>query len=95
MIAQPHHDPQESPQPLSARGAPTVLRIALGGQLRKLRQRLGISREAAGESIRASHAKISRLELGQVGFKERDIRDLLTLYRVIDPDERERFLALA
>lgn len=95
MIAQPDNDPYAYPQPLSPRGAPTVLRIAVGGQLRKLRQSLGISREDAGEAIRASHAKISRLELGRVSFKQRDIRDLLTLYRVTDPDERERFLALA
>lgn len=76
-------------------GGPTVLRIALGGQLRRLREERGITREAAGEAIRASHAKISRLELGRVGFKERDIADLLTLYGVADADEREAFLALA
>ncbi|CCF63450.1 Transcriptional regulator, XRE family [Nocardia cyriacigeorgica GUH-2] len=72
-----------------------MLRIALGGQLRKLREGKGITREAAGDAIRGSHAKISRLELGRTGFKERDIRDLLTLYGVHDPDERESFLELA
>jgi len=72
-----------------------VLRIALGGQLRKLRESCNITREAAGEAIRGSHAKISRLELGRTGFKERDIRDLLTLYGVTDLDEREAFLDLA
>ncbi|MFF0543625.1 helix-turn-helix domain-containing protein [Nocardia thailandica] len=74
---------------------PTVLRIALGGQLRKLREGKGITREAAGEHIRGSHAKISRLELGRTGFKERDIRDLLTLYGVIDEAERAQFFELA
>jgi transcriptional regulator with XRE-family HTH domain len=72
-----------------------VLRILLGTQLRKLRTERGISREDAGYSIRASHAKISRLELGQVSFKERDVADLLTLYGVIEADEREPLLALA
>ncbi|WP_049573747.1 helix-turn-helix domain-containing protein [Nonomuraea sp. SBT364] len=76
-------------------GSPTVLRILLGTQLRRLRTERGISREDAGYSIRASHAKISRLELGQVSFKERDVADLLTLYGVIDPDERAPLLALA
>src|SRR5690606_15672544 len=47
------------------------------------------------EAIRGSHAKISRLELGRTGFKERDIRDLLTLYGVTDAAEREAFLDLA
>ncbi|MEV5889446.1 helix-turn-helix domain-containing protein [Nonomuraea fuscirosea] len=76
-------------------GSPTVLRILLGTQLRRLRTEQGISREDAGYSIRASHAKISRLELGQVSFKQRDVADLLTLYGVTDPAEREPLLALA
>ncbi len=77
------------------RGGPTVLRIVLGTQLRRLRERRGITREAAGEAIRASHAKISRLELGRVGYKERDVSDLLTLYGVTDEAERADYLALA
>jgi transcriptional regulator with XRE-family HTH domain len=60
-----------------------------------LREASGITREAAGDAIRASHAKISRLELGRVGFKERDIVDLLALYGVTDAAEREEFLGLA
>jgi transcriptional regulator with XRE-family HTH domain len=88
-------DPRDDQPHLSLRQGPTVLRIALGGQLRRLRERSGISREAAGDAIRGSHAKISRLELGRVGFKQRDLQDLLTLYGVSDPDERESFLTLA
>ncbi|PPJ24862.1 transcriptional regulator [Nocardia nova] len=79
---------------LVAERGPTALRIAVGGQLRKLREAAGITREAAGEHIRGSHAKISRLELGRTGFKERDIRDLLTLYGVDNAEEREMFLDL-
>ena len=79
---------------LVAERGPTALRIMVGGQLRKLREARGITREDAGEHIRGSHAKISRLELGRTGFKERDVRDLLTLYGVIDPDERSAFLEL-
>ena len=74
---------------------PTALRIGLGSQLRRRRERAGISREVAGEALRASPAKISRLELGRVGFKERDVLDLLTLYGVTDDTERTQFLALA
>ncbi|AXI79394.1 helix-turn-helix domain-containing protein [Peterkaempfera bronchialis] len=77
------------------RGGPTVLRIVLGTQLRRLRESRGISREAAGDAIRASHAKISRLELGRVGFKDRDVSDLLTLYGVVGETRRTDFLALA
>ncbi|MCK2217433.1 helix-turn-helix domain-containing protein [Actinomadura sp. ATCC 31491] len=78
-----------------APGSPTVLRILLGTQLRRLRTEKGISREDAGYSIRASHAKISRLELGQVSFKQRDVADLLTLYGVTDAAERQQLLDLA
>ncbi|MZE76334.1 helix-turn-helix domain-containing protein [Streptomyces xinghaiensis] len=76
-------------------GGPTVLRIVLGTQLRKLREARGVSVKAAAEAIRGSHAKISRLELGRVGCKERDVADLLTLYNVTDEGERQDFLALA
>lgn len=75
-------------------GSPTVLRIMLGGQLRQLRESREISREAAGYEIRASESKISRMELGRVGFKERDVADLLTLYGVVDKAERDAVLAL-
>jgi transcriptional regulator with XRE-family HTH domain len=78
-----------------AAGGPTVLRIGLGGELRRRREAAGVTREAAGEAIRASPAKISRLELGRVGFKERDVADLLTLYGVGEGEERAQFLALA
>jgi len=74
---------------------PTVLRILLGAQLRRLRENKAITREDAGWEIRASGSKISRMELGRVSFKERDVADLLTLYGVNDPDEREALLNLA
>jgi hypothetical protein len=67
----------------------------LGNQLRQLREASGITTGAAGHVIRASHAKISRMELGRVSFKERDVADLLTLYGIIDEQERGAFLALA
>lgn len=78
-----------------AAGGPTVLRMLLGAQLRRLRESNGVTREAAGWEIRASESKISRMELGRVGFKERDVSDLLTLYGVTDADERAALLALA
>src|SRR6266704_3934391 len=76
-------------------GGPTVRRLLVGSQLRRLRTERGISREQAGEAIRASEWKIHRLENGQVGFKERDVADLLTLYGVTDPGEVAGLLALA
>ncbi|MFE5740374.1 helix-turn-helix domain-containing protein [Streptomyces celluloflavus] len=74
---------------------PTALRIVLGTQLRRLRKERDISREDAGKAIRGSHAKITRLERGQVSCKERDLSDLLTLYKVLDEAERADYFELA
>ncbi len=73
---------------------PTARRIVLGSQLRRLREAAEISRADAGYSIRASGSKISRLERGRVSFKERDVSDLLTMYGVTEPEQRERFLEM-
>jgi transcriptional regulator with XRE-family HTH domain len=73
---------------------PTVLRILLGSQLRRLREAKGVTREEAGYTIRASGSKISRMELGRVSFKERDVVDLLALYGVGD-DEAQALVELA
>ena len=76
-------------------GSPTVLRILLGAQLRSLREAKRLSLEEAGNVIRASHSKISRLETGRVGFKDRDIVDLLTYYGVTDEKQRQELRELA
>lgn len=75
-------------------GGSIVRRMLLGAQLRRLRDSRGISREDAGYSIRASESKISRMELGRVSFKERDVADLLTLYGVTEEGERLAMLGL-
>jgi transcriptional regulator with XRE-family HTH domain len=73
---------------------PTVRRMLVGAKLRRLRTDIGLSREEAAEAIRASAWKIHRLENGQVGFKQRDLVDLLALYQVTDPAEVAKLLAL-
>jgi transcriptional regulator with XRE-family HTH domain len=77
------------------RAEPTVVRMLLGAQLRRLREGTGISPEKAGYEIRSSRSKISRMETGRVGFKIRDVEDLLTLYGVVSPEERAKIMALA
>jgi len=74
---------------------PTALRILLGSQLRRLREEKGLTREEAGRRIRGSESKISRMELGRVSFKPRDVADLLTLYGVEDEAQRSAVLELA
>ncbi|GIH73383.1 transcriptional regulator [Sphaerimonospora thailandensis] len=86
--------PLPDPLPVQQSQSPTVLRIMLGSQLRRLRERSHITLEEAGRAIRASHSKISRMELGRVGFRIRDVADLLTLYGVRDSGERDALLSL-
>jgi hypothetical protein len=94
-MEQPGEQPMAEPSPLEPVSSPTVLRMVLGGQLRRLREAAGIPPDRAGYEIRASRSKMSRLENGRVSFKERDVADLLTLYGVADDKQREQMLALA
>jgi transcriptional regulator with XRE-family HTH domain len=88
--------PEESGAVDYGQAGPTVVRMLLGARLRRLRQAAGITRDNAGQAIRSSGSKISRLELGRTGFKQRDVSDLLTLYGVSDDDaERAILLGLA
>jgi transcriptional regulator with XRE-family HTH domain len=93
----PEDSTWEAPKQLfSSRSAgPTVQRLVLGGHLRRLREQAGMTTERAAASIRGSHSKISRMEHGRVGFKVRDIGDLLALYGIGEGEEREALLKLA
>ncbi|MFE3316711.1 helix-turn-helix domain-containing protein [Nocardia sp. NPDC059195] len=73
---------------------PALLRRVLGVRLRRLREAAGISGDAAGRMIRASHSKISRLEAGRVGFRVADVDDLLTAYGVRDAELRDEYRRL-
>lgn len=84
MAEQEHTEPEGS--------GPTARRIILGAQLRRLRERAGVARSDAAWSIRGSDSKMSRLEAGKVGFKERDVADLLTMYGITEESERELLL---
>jgi transcriptional regulator with XRE-family HTH domain len=59
---------------------PTVLRILLGTQLRRLRESRGVTAHEAAQAIRGSESKISRIELGRNAIREIDVLDLLTYY---------------
>lgn len=80
---------------LTGAGNPAVLRILLGAQLRRLREGRRITLEEAGNVIRASHSKMSRLESGRVAFKDRDIVDLFIHYGVSDSAQIETLRGVA
>jgi len=95
MVQRPGEESQDELSIAEAASGPTVLRMLLGGQLRKLREAAGVTPDQAGYEIRASRSKISRLEHGRVSFKERDVADLLSLYGVTDSGQRRHLLMLA
>jgi transcriptional regulator with XRE-family HTH domain len=74
---------------------PTGLRLTLGARLRRYREDAGVSADEAAGAIRASRSKISRMEHGRVGFKERDVHDLLIRYGIADETTQAETLTLA
>jgi transcriptional regulator with XRE-family HTH domain len=76
-------------------GGPTVGRMMIGSTLRRMRTEKGITRDEAANAIRATAWKIHRLENGQVGFKDRDLVDLLRLYGITDQQEIDSLLERA
>jgi transcriptional regulator with XRE-family HTH domain len=92
------HDAGDGLEPSIAElshAGPHLLRAVLGARLRQLREGQQIGRRQAADAIRGSESKISRLELGRIGYKVRDVADLLTLYGMTAKAERETLLALA
>ncbi|SFL06744.1 Helix-turn-helix domain-containing protein [Streptosporangium canum] len=75
--------------------SPTVRRRRLAAELRRLREAAGLTMEEVAQSLDMSRATISRLEAGKTARpRPRDIRDMLSLYKVADP-EREALMDLA
>jgi transcriptional regulator with XRE-family HTH domain len=83
-----------SSQP-DSKGRPDDARKMLGRRLRALREAKGLSPAAAGRCIEGSESKISRIEGGRIRVKHDDVYQLLTLYGVTDPRERQALLLLA
>ncbi|WP_440099941.1 helix-turn-helix domain-containing protein [Streptosporangium sp. H16] len=76
-------------------GSPTVRRRRLATELRRLREAAGLTMEEVAQSLDLSRATISRLEAGKTARpRPRDIRDILKLYKVGDP-QREAVMDLA
>lgn len=77
---------------------PTVRRLQLGNELRRLRERAGLSHEDAGKVIERAQSSMSRLEHGETGIRPRDLRDLVTVYAkhitTGDPVDVEWYLEL-
>lgn len=65
----------------------------LAAELRRLRERAGLTGEEASQQLGWSGSKLSRIERHQIGVKHGDLRKLLTLYEV-DEGYRDELVAL-
>ncbi|MFF3332583.1 helix-turn-helix domain-containing protein [Streptomyces sp. NPDC002888] len=74
---------------------PAVRRRKLGAELRALRAESGLTSGEAARLVGWHQSKVSRIETGTSGVKPADVRLLLDVYGVTDPQLRELMLALA
>lgn len=75
-------------------GGQSVRRRRLAAELRRLRERTGLTGDQVAERLGWSGSKISRIELNRIGVKLADLRRLLDLYGV-SAAHRDELQALA
>ncbi|MEU0134300.1 helix-turn-helix transcriptional regulator [Streptomyces sp. NPDC006296] len=73
----------------------TVLGRQLGDELRRFRERAGLSTAEAAEVLDCTKGKISRIENGHVPVRTPDLIALMHAYDVAEPEARERLASLA
>jgi transcriptional regulator with XRE-family HTH domain len=78
-----------------ASGNPTVRRRRLGLILRQMRMNAGLTGEEVGKHLERSDSWVSRVETARQALRPRDLRDLLDLYGVTNPDIRRELETLA
>lgn len=74
---------------------PTVRRLRVGSELKRLREASGVKMEAAAERIGGDKSKISRQENGRQGISKLELEALLDLYKVEDERLKTTLAALA
>ncbi len=63
-------------------------------ELKRLREAAGLTCETAGAPLEWSASKVSRIENGRSTLRARDVRDLLEVYGVTDPNVTDGLLEL-
>ena len=75
-------------------GTPPVRRRLLGSALREYRESLGWNLDEAARILECDRSKISRIETGERGIRQKELRELLAEYGVPGA-ERDALLAIA
>lgn len=68
-------------------GSPTVSRLQLGRELRRLREAAGVSRDSAAAELECSTSKVSKIETGKATIRAGEVKVLLDRYGVDDRDD--------
>lgn len=79
---------------MTATATPPVRRRLLGAALRRYREGLGYGLEDAARILECDKSKVSRIETGQRGIRDSELRELLTEYGVA-AGEQESLAAVA
>jgi transcriptional regulator with XRE-family HTH domain len=79
---------------VAAPQSPIGSRRRLGAELRRLRNRAGLTLDAVADQMTCSTSKISRLETGKGIPKVPDVRELMRIYGVGSDTERDMLLRL-
>ncbi len=66
--------------------SPTVYRLQLGRELRRLREAAGLGRDVAAAELECGVSKISKIETGKATMRPAEVRALLDRYNVTDRD---------
>jgi transcriptional regulator with XRE-family HTH domain len=75
--------------------SPTAGRRRLRNALRRARDAAGLTQEQVADAMDWSLSKVIRIETGGVGVSTSDLRQLLLLYEVQDPDHISELVELA
>jgi transcriptional regulator with XRE-family HTH domain len=76
-------------------GSPLVQRRRLRAELEKARQESGLTQERVAGEMQWSLSKVIRIESGSSGVSTHDLKALLQLYGVKDPEQVDSLVALA
>jgi transcriptional regulator with XRE-family HTH domain len=75
--------------------SPLVQRRRLRAELRRARQEKGLTQEQVAGDMDWSLSKIIRIEGASTGISTADLKALLSLYEITDPERRNQLIALA
>jgi transcriptional regulator with XRE-family HTH domain len=87
-------DPQPEATHLEDRSSPLLMRWILGERLREFREANGMTASKVASELSWAPSKISRIE-NHEGARPSDVRALLSVYGITDPDDIQPVVGLA